>query len=55
MATAVASSGHLSLDGPLHFGRRIVALIPGLLLLAAVGCAGKFIEQSISGYTKPII
>jgi uncharacterized integral membrane protein (TIGR00698 family) len=32
--------------------RRIAALIPGLLLLAAVGYAGKFIEQSIAAYTK---
>jgi uncharacterized integral membrane protein (TIGR00698 family) len=31
---------------------RIVALIPGLLLLAAVGYAGKFIEQSITAYSK---
>jgi len=31
---------------------RTVALIPGLLLLAAVGYAGKFIEQSILAYTK---
>jgi uncharacterized integral membrane protein (TIGR00698 family) len=52
MATAVTSSGPLSLDGPVHLGRRIAALIPGLLLLAAVGYAGKFIEQSIASYTK---
>ena len=32
--------------------RRTVGLIPGLLLLAAVGFAGKFIEQSIAAYTK---
>ena len=32
--------------------RRTVALVPGLLLLAAVGFAGKFIEQSINAYTK---
>jgi hypothetical protein len=32
--------------------RRIVELVPGLLLLAAVGYAGKFIEQSIAAYTK---
>jgi uncharacterized integral membrane protein (TIGR00698 family) len=31
---------------------RIAALIPGLLLLAAVGLAGKFIEYSIGAYTK---
>lgn len=52
MATALAWSGRLNLDSPVHLGRRIAALIPGLLLLAAVGYAGKFIEQSISGYTK---
>ena len=34
------------------FGHRAIALIPGLLLLAAVGYAGKFIEQSIAVYTK---
>jgi len=33
-------------------GMRIVSLLPGLLLLAAVGYAGKFIEQSIAHYTK---
>jgi uncharacterized integral membrane protein (TIGR00698 family) len=33
-------------------GRAAVELIPGLLLLAAVGYAGKFIEQSIATYTK---
>ena len=32
--------------------RRTLELIPGLLLLAAVGYAGKFIEQSIGAYTK---
>ena len=31
---------------------RILGLIPGLLLLTAVGYAGKFIEQSIAAYTK---
>lgn len=31
---------------------RALGLIPGLFLLAAVGFAGKFIEQSITAYTK---
>jgi uncharacterized integral membrane protein (TIGR00698 family) len=31
---------------------RILALVPGVLLLAAVGYAGKFIEQSIGRYGK---
>src|SRR5580658_6513807 len=31
---------------------RIIQLVPGLLLLAAVGIAGKWIEQSISRYGK---
>jgi uncharacterized integral membrane protein (TIGR00698 family) len=34
------------------FGQRTIALVPGLLLLAAVGFAGKVIEQSIAAYTK---
>jgi len=48
MATTVANP---PIQGP-GIGKRIVALIPGLLLLAAVGHAGKFIEQSIAHYTK---
>src|ERR1700722_2478302 len=32
--------------------KRIVRLLPGLLLLTAVGWAGKFIEQSITHYGK---
>jgi uncharacterized integral membrane protein (TIGR00698 family) len=31
---------------------RIFALVPGILLLAAVGYAGKFVEQSIAHYSK---
>jgi len=31
---------------------RVAALIPGILLLAAIGLAAKWIEQSINGYTK---
>jgi len=55
MATTVPSthpSSQAGATGPLGFGRRILALIPGLLLLAAVGYAGKFIEQSTAAYTK---
>src|SRR6478736_4842869 len=52
MATAANSTRSIALDEPAHLGRRIVALIPGLLLLTAVGYAGKFIEQSIAAYTK---
>ena len=47
MATAAISTAR-----PTSLGRQIVALIPGLLLLAAVGYAGKLIEQSIAAYTK---
>jgi len=32
--------------------RRVVRLVPGIVLLAAVGYAGKFIEQSIALYGK---
>lgn len=34
---------------PLH---NLLRLLPGVLLLAAIGCLGKFIEQSISAYAK---
>jgi len=47
MATAT-----LTVSRSTGFIRRAVELIPGLLLLAAVGFAGKFIEQSIATYTK---
>jgi uncharacterized integral membrane protein (TIGR00698 family) len=49
MATAVTTATSAPSSGLV---RRVVELIPGLLLLAAVGYAGKFIEQSISAYTK---
>jgi uncharacterized integral membrane protein (TIGR00698 family) len=47
MATAALATPHAN-----TFARRALALVPGLLLLAAVGYAGKFIEQSIAAYTK---
>jgi uncharacterized integral membrane protein (TIGR00698 family) len=47
MATAAIAPS--SSTGLAH---RIAALIPGLLLLAAVGYGGKLIEQSIAIYTK---
>jgi uncharacterized integral membrane protein (TIGR00698 family) len=49
MATAVAPT---TFTRPIGLSRRAAELIPGLLLLAAVGEAGKLIEQSIAGYTK---
>src|ERR1700751_145481 len=52
MATAASPTRPFGLDEPIHLGRRILDLLPGLLLLAAVGYAGKFIEQFISTYTK---
>jgi uncharacterized integral membrane protein (TIGR00698 family) len=52
MATAANTTTPLGLSEPLTLGRRFLALIPGLLLLTAVGYAGKFIEQSIAAYTK---
>src|ERR1035437_5451487 len=52
MATSLSAARSISLDGPIGLIRRILALVPGLLLLAAVGYAGKFIEQSIARYTK---
>ena len=47
MATAAIATAR-----PAGLAGRIVELIPGLLLLGAVGYAGKFIEQSIAAYTK---
>jgi len=49
MASAVTQASSAS---PTGLARRVVDLIPGLLLLAAVGYAGKFIEQSVAAYTK---
>jgi len=48
MATTIAAPP----SHRLSIGKQIVLLIPGLLLLAVVGYAGKFIEQSINHYTK---
>jgi uncharacterized integral membrane protein (TIGR00698 family) len=43
----------LTADEPrLSLPRRVVELLPGLLLLLAIGFAGKLIEQSINGYGK---
>ncbi len=52
MATAANTARPGGVAEPLAFGRRVLELIPGLLLLTAVGYAGKFIEQSIALYTK---
>jgi len=48
MATSVA----LSQTQPLGIFKRIAQILPGLLLLAAVGYAGKFLERAISTYGK---
>jgi uncharacterized integral membrane protein (TIGR00698 family) len=47
MATSVALQSEK--HNPLTY---LVGLIPGLALLAAIGLAAKWIEQSINGYTK---
>jgi hypothetical protein len=52
MATAANATHPIAVAEPGSLGRRILALIPGLLLLTAVGYTGKFIEQSIAAYTK---
>jgi uncharacterized integral membrane protein (TIGR00698 family) len=52
MATAANPPRSIGVERPIHLSHRILALIPGLLLLTAVGYAGKFIEQSIGTYTK---
>ncbi len=48
MADSVALPRPHSVSSP----GRVLALVPGILLLAAVGYAGKFIEQSIAAYGK---
>jgi uncharacterized integral membrane protein (TIGR00698 family) len=48
MATSIA----LTQSQPLGIFKRIGQLIPGLLLLVAVGYAGKFIERSIAQYGR---
>jgi uncharacterized integral membrane protein (TIGR00698 family) len=37
---------------PITFPRKIIALLPGMALLAIVGMAGKVLEKSINAYTK---
>lgn len=39
-------------DGRTNWFLRVVGLIPGILLLAAIGMAGKWLEQNINGYAK---
>src|SRR5271155_5709553 len=48
MATSIA----LSQPRPLGLFKRIAQILPGLLLLVAVGYAGKFVERSIATYGK---
>ncbi|MFI5104676.1 MAG: YeiH family protein, partial [Terriglobales bacterium] len=48
----MASSIALSQSRPLGFFKRIAQILPGLLLLAAVGYAGKFLERSFTAYGK---
>lgn len=50
MASSIALESHQSQPIPLF--KRAFALLPGILLLAAVGYAGKFIERSIALYGK---
>jgi uncharacterized integral membrane protein (TIGR00698 family) len=48
----MASSIAIPQSQPLGLFKRIAQLLPGLLLLAAVGYAGKFVEHSIAVYGK---
>src|SRR5277367_518610 len=48
----MASSVAITQVQPVGFARRIVELLPGLALLAAVGYAGKFMERTINVYGK---
>jgi uncharacterized integral membrane protein (TIGR00698 family) len=48
----MASSIAISQTQPLGLFKRIAQFLPGLLLLAAVGYAGKFLERTVSTYGK---
>jgi uncharacterized integral membrane protein (TIGR00698 family) len=52
MASAANPASTSGLDQASNPLQRILALIPGLLLLTAVGYGGKIIEHSINTYTK---
>jgi uncharacterized integral membrane protein (TIGR00698 family) len=52
LATSTSSANSIPLSRPTGILQRTLALIPGLLLLTAVGFGGKIIEQSIARYTK---
>jgi uncharacterized integral membrane protein (TIGR00698 family) len=51
MASSIALESHHQ-QQPLPLVKRALGLVPGLLLLAAVGYAGKFIERTIAVYGK---
>ncbi len=48
----MSEAAALPMGRSISLPRRFLDLIPGLLLLAAIGCAGKFVEQSIAAYGK---
>jgi uncharacterized integral membrane protein (TIGR00698 family) len=48
----MATTAAITSAKPAGVARQTALLIPGLLLLAAVGCAGKFIERLLNTYTK---
>jgi len=48
----MANSSVLLRAEPLRWPRQILALLPGIALLAVVGMVGKVLEKSIAGYTK---
>ena len=52
MATSSSAASSHNIEEAFSPARRMIALIPGLLLLAAIGYAGSSSRQSIAGYTK---
>lgn len=48
----MASPSALTLPRPLSWPGKLLALVPGIVLLTVVGLAGKVLEQSITRYTK---
>lgn len=52
MNPAISASSSNSTASEATFPSGLIRLLPGILLLAAIGYAGKFVEQSITAYGK---
>src|ERR1700759_2795227 len=52
MASSAVSTSNLPVPPQTSWPNKVAGLLPGILLLAVVGYAGKFIEQFIASYGK---